>query len=90
MIETHIIAKLMWWVMPCLKSMIPLFAAGAGHKIGWALGLGLERLAMKLYNIPDIRLFWSEDPGFAIQFKVDDPETPIAYKVSSTLQNDVW
>lgn len=26
---------------------------------GWAAGLGLERFAMKLFKIPDVRLFWS-------------------------------
>lgn len=54
--------------------------AGAGNRIGWAFGMGLERLAMCLYNIPDIRLFWSTDPGFLNQFKVDDAYTPITYK----------
>lgn len=34
--------------------------------IAW--GLGLERLAMILFSIPDIRLFWSEDPKFISQF----------------------
>lgn len=35
---------------------------------GWALGIGLERLAMSLFHIPDIRLFWSTDPRFLNQF----------------------
>ncbi|XP_076999883.1 phenylalanine--tRNA ligase, mitochondrial isoform X1 [Tamandua tetradactyla] len=47
-------------------------SAGAQEKIGWAFGLGLERLAMILYDIPDIRLFWSEDERFLKQFRVAD------------------
>jgi phenylalanyl-tRNA synthetase alpha chain len=43
--------------------------AGMVGARGWAFGLGLERLAMKLFKIPDIRLFWSKDSRFLSQFK---------------------
>jgi len=36
---------------------------------GWAFGLGLERLAMILFKIPDIRLFWTDDVRFHSQFE---------------------
>ncbi|KAJ2496529.1 phenylalanyl-tRNA synthetase alpha subunit, mitochondrial [Coemansia sp. RSA 1972] len=42
--------------------------AHANDRIGWAFGFGLERLAMLLFSIPDIRLFWSTDPRFSNQF----------------------
>ncbi|CAH2002719.1 unnamed protein product [Acanthoscelides obtectus] len=53
--------------------------AGVTEKIGWAFGLGLERIAMCLYQIPDIRLFWSKDTGFLNQFKTADINSKITY-----------
>ncbi|KAK4991307.1 phenylalanyl-tRNA synthetase alpha subunit, mitochondrial [Elasticomyces elasticus] len=47
--------------------------AGVPERLGWAFGLGLERIAMLLYEIPDIRLFWSEDPRFLNQFSDAGP-----------------
>lgn len=45
-----------------------LINAGVPDQIGWAFGAGLERIAMLLFSIPDIRLFWSKDPRFLNQF----------------------
>lgn len=46
-----------------------LAMADRGDRRGWAFGLGLERLAMILFEIPDIRLFWTDDERFHSQFK---------------------
>ncbi len=42
---------------------------GVEDRIGWAFGLGLDRLAMLLFAIPDIRTLWSEDERFSNQFR---------------------
>lgn len=55
--------------------------SGIGNTIGWAFGVGLERLAMVLYEIPDIRLFWSNDTGFLNQFKEEGKQ--MKYKAVS-------
>lgn len=46
-----------------------LSKAGVPSQVGWAFGLGLERIAMLLFEIPDIRLFWSRDERFLGQFR---------------------
>ncbi|KAI1344064.1 phenylalanyl-tRNA synthetase [Xylariaceae sp. FL0016] len=43
--------------------------AGVPNQLGWAFGVGLERIAMLLFQIPDIRLFWSQDERFLSQFR---------------------
>lgn len=68
-------------VVPSLP-LSPL-AAGANNKVGWAFGLGLERLAMVLYSIPDIRLFWSQDERFLRQFRVQDVQQPVCFQVAT-------
>ena len=54
--------------------------AGIYNSIGYAFGLGLERLAMILYEIPDIRLFWSQDSGFLNQFNEAELNKNFKYK----------
>ena len=60
-----------------------LFKAGVQDRVGWAFGLGLERLAMVLFSVPDIRLFWSQDSGFLSQFETASPDSKIVYKAVS-------
>jgi phenylalanyl-tRNA synthetase alpha chain len=53
---------------------------GVPDKLGWAFGIGLDRLAMVLFGVPDIRLFWSQDERFLSQFQ---PKTVSKFKAFS-------
>ena len=55
-----------------VKQELPI-NAGVPDKVGWAFGVGLERVAMLLFGIPDIRLFWSQDRRFLEQFSSNQP-----------------
>lgn len=69
-----------WWqgdwleVLGCGVIDQPLLIrADVPDRIGWAFGIGLERIAMLLFGIPDIRLFWSRDQRFLSQFDESKP-----------------
>lgn len=56
----------------CWRMLDDLFVFHFSHEQndhGWALGIGLERLAMSMFHIPDIRLFWLTDKRFLSQFE---------------------
>lgn len=55
----------------------PEVIAHTGREVeAWAFGIGLERVAMILFGIPDIRLFWTNDQRFHSQFMSVDPLNP--------------
>ncbi|MFC1625316.1 hypothetical protein ACFL1O_00320 [Patescibacteria group bacterium] len=63
---------------------------------GWAFGFGIERLAMLKMNIPDIRIFWSQDKRITSQFKNLDSQYkevskfPMIYKdISFVVDKDM-
>lgn len=69
-----------WWrgdwleVLGCGVIDQPLLIrADQSSRVGWAFGIGLERIAMLLFGIPDIRLFWSKDSRFLSQFDESKP-----------------
>mmetsp|Transcript_17428 Transcript_17428/g.31452 ORF Transcript_17428/g.31452 Transcript_17428/m.31452 type:complete len:360 (-) Transcript_17428:3241-4320(-) len=70
-LELEVYYQQKWLEMLGCGVLHPGVLSNAGFSddtIGWAFGLGLERWAMKLFDIPDIRLFWSKDPRFTSQF----------------------
>lgn len=56
---------------------------------GWAFGLGLERLAMILFKISDIRYFWSDDQRFISQFESGEVVTFVPYSKYPPVFKDI-
>lgn len=46
-----------------------IISAGVPSRLGWSFGIGLDRVAMILFRIPEMRLLWSQDKRFLDQFK---------------------
>lgn len=61
-----------------------LMNSNINDSIGWALGFGLERLAMLKYGVKDIRIFWSNDTGVTHQFKHLSPWDAYTFKPISS------
>lgn len=57
--------------------------------IGWAFGLGLDRIAMLLFEVPDIRLFWTLDERFHSQFKRGEITTFKSYSKYPGIVRDI-
>jgi phenylalanyl-tRNA synthetase alpha chain len=80
------------WLEMCGSGVVQhnvLHNAGVGDKIGWAFGIGLERTAMILFGVPDIRLFWSQDPKFLNQFQPNTVSTFTPYSKFPPTSRDV-
>lgn len=75
--------------VPLLVSLQLIFHAEIHDSISWAFGLGLERIAMILFSIPDIRLFWSQDQRFLSQFTAGEINTFKSYSKYPACYKDV-
>lgn len=81
------------WLECCgcgvVQQQVLLNSGLAEDKLGWAFGIGLDRIAMLLFGIPDIRLFWSQDPRFASQFTQGTISTFQPYSKYPGVKRDV-
>ncbi|XP_055318112.1 probable phenylalanine--tRNA ligase, mitochondrial [Sitodiplosis mosellana] len=55
---------------------------------GWEVGIGLDRLAMILYNIFDIRLLWNADHRFLNQFQPQQISEKLHAKLAKSTEKD--
>lgn len=62
---------------------------GMADKKALAFGIGIERLAMILFEIKDIRLFWSNDKRFISQFKNGEVTKFVPYSKYPEVKRDI-
>lgn len=62
---------------------------GIEGRQAWAFGLGLERLAMILFEIPDIRMFWTTDDKFLSQFTDGEVTKFVPYSILDPITKDI-
>lgn len=81
------------WLECCgcgiVQQQVLLNSGLSDTQIGWAFGIGLDRIAMLLFGIPDIRLFWSLDERFAKQFAQGQISTFVPYSKFPGITRDV-
>ncbi|GMM35812.1 phenylalanine--tRNA ligase [Saccharomycopsis crataegensis] len=85
-----------WWKGEWLECLgcgvvrkVVLDNSGVDNSIGWAFGIGLDRIAMLLFGVPDIRLFWSLDERFSKQFKENTITNFVPYSKYPGTQRDI-
>jgi phenylalanyl-tRNA synthetase alpha chain len=74
----------------CSKQNITLIANADTNTVkkGWAFGIGLDRLAMILFEIPDIRMMWVTDEKFTSQFEMGKICKFTPYSMLDPLEKD--
>ena len=81
------------WLECCgcglVQQQVLLNSSLSNDKLGWAFGVGLDRIAMLLFGIPDIRLFWTLDERFSNQFEMDKIATFKPYSKFPGITRDV-
>jgi phenylalanyl-tRNA synthetase alpha chain len=77
----------------CVHKNKSLFSSDPNNtnvlKKGWAFGIGLDRLAMTLFKIPDIRLLWVTDSKFTSQFNEGSVTEFKSYSTLDPISKDI-
>jgi phenylalanyl-tRNA synthetase alpha chain len=62
---------------------------GLSDQQAWAFGMGLDRLTMIMFGIPDIRLLWSQDLRFMRQFHAGQTNKFKAFSKQEACYKDI-